>query len=93
MPTWGDAALMLLNGVANAVGQYWWTRAMHLAPTSAVVPFQYLSLVWAMMLGFVLWGDVPTIGAAHRLGDRGRLGPVPALARTRGAPSVPAEVP
>jgi drug/metabolite transporter (DMT)-like permease len=26
-----------------------------------VVPFQYLSLIWAMMFGFALWGDVPTI--------------------------------
>jgi drug/metabolite transporter (DMT)-like permease len=27
-----------------------------------VVPFQYLSLIWAMGFGFALWGDVPTIG-------------------------------
>jgi drug/metabolite transporter (DMT)-like permease len=33
-----------------------------LAPTSAVAPFQYLSLIWAMIFGFALWGDVPTIG-------------------------------
>jgi len=26
-----------------------------------VVPFNYFSLVWAMMLGFVIWGDVPTL--------------------------------
>jgi len=62
MPTWPDAALMGLNGITNLVGQYWWTRSLHLAPTSAVVPFQYLSLVWAMILGFALWGDMPTVG-------------------------------
>ena len=60
VPTWADAALMLLNGLANAVGQYWWTRALHLAPASAVTPFFYLSLVWAAVLGFVVWGDVPS---------------------------------
>ena len=27
-----------------------------------MVPFQYLSLIWAMGFGFALWGDVPTIG-------------------------------
>jgi drug/metabolite transporter (DMT)-like permease len=27
-----------------------------------VVPFNYLSLVWAMILGFAVWGDVPTPG-------------------------------
>lgn len=55
-----DAALLLLTGVANGIGQYWWTRAIALAPTSAVTPFYYFSLVWAMILGFVVWGDVPT---------------------------------
>jgi drug/metabolite transporter (DMT)-like permease len=33
-----------------------------LAPTSAVVPFQYLQLVWAILLGFTIWGDLPTVG-------------------------------
>ena len=49
------------NGVGNGSAQYWWTRAIHLAPTSAVAPFQYFSLIWAMMLGFAIWGDVPTV--------------------------------
>jgi drug/metabolite transporter (DMT)-like permease len=62
MPVWADAPLILANGVTNMLGQYWWTRALHLAPTSAVVPFQYLSLIWAMMFGYALWGDVPTVG-------------------------------
>ena len=61
MPTWADAGVMLFNGASNALGQYLWTRALHLAPTSAVVPFNYFSLVWAMMLGFVIWGDVPSL--------------------------------
>jgi len=62
MPSWGDMPLIVGNGVCNLLGQYWWTRAIHLAPTSAVVPFQYLSLIWAMGFGFALWGDVPTVG-------------------------------
>ena len=32
-----------------------------LAPTAAVVPFNYLSLVWAMLFGFAIWGDMPTV--------------------------------
>jgi drug/metabolite transporter (DMT)-like permease len=60
-PSWSDAGMMVLNGMTNAVGQYLWTRSLHLAPTSAVVPFNYFSLVWAMMLGFVVWGDIPSL--------------------------------
>ena len=56
-----DAAWIIFNGVSNAVGQYWWTRALHLAPASAVSPFYYLSLIWASILGFAIWGEVPTI--------------------------------
>jgi drug/metabolite transporter (DMT)-like permease len=62
MPAWSDAPLILVNGVTNLLGQYWWTRAIHLAPTSVVAPFQYMSLIWAMMFGYAVWGDVPTAG-------------------------------
>jgi drug/metabolite transporter (DMT)-like permease len=61
VPTWSDGFMLALNGVTNAFGQYWWTRALHLAPASAVTPFYYLSLVWAMVLGFMFWGDIPTL--------------------------------
>ena len=60
-PTAADTAWIVLNGASNAVGQYWWTRALHLAPASAVAPFYYLSLIWASILGFAVWGEVPTI--------------------------------
>jgi drug/metabolite transporter (DMT)-like permease len=62
IPTWWDAGLMLFNGITNAIGQYWWTRALHLAPASAVTPFFYLSLLWAALLGYLVWGDLPTLG-------------------------------
>jgi len=60
MPTWAVAGLMVLNGLANALGQFWWTRSLHLAPTSAVAPFNYFTLVWAIILGFLIWNDAPT---------------------------------
>jgi drug/metabolite transporter (DMT)-like permease len=60
-PTFADGLAMVVNGLANAVGQYLWTRALHLAPTSAVVPFNYFSLVWAIILGFLVWGDIPSV--------------------------------
>jgi len=62
MPTVSDGTMMVANGTANALGQYWWTRALHLAPASAVTPFYYFSLVWAIAIGFLVWGDLPTIG-------------------------------
>ncbi len=56
-----DAAMLLASGVANAAAQYLWTRALHLAPTTAVSPFYYFLLVWALVIGYAVWGDVPTL--------------------------------
>jgi len=61
MPSRGDTAILLANGLFNGIGQYWWTRALSLAPAAAVGPFYYFSLVWAMILGFLVWGDLPTL--------------------------------
>ena len=59
-PAWLDALGLALAGVGNGIAQFWWTRSLSLAPPSAVVPLNYLSLVWATILGFAIWGDVPT---------------------------------
>jgi drug/metabolite transporter (DMT)-like permease len=56
-----DLVALLVNGVANGIGQYLWTRSLTLAPPAAVGPFYYFSLVWAMILGFVFWGDIPSL--------------------------------
>ena len=59
-PTLFDAALLIASGICNGVAQFWWTKSLHLAPASAVTPFNYLSLIWAIIVGYFIWGDVPT---------------------------------
>ena len=61
-PTALDAAMLICSGVANALGQYLWTKALHFAAATAVMPFFYLMLVWAVAIGYLVWGDVPTNG-------------------------------
>jgi drug/metabolite transporter (DMT)-like permease len=60
LPTPVEAAMLILSGVANAIGQFFWTKALLLAPATAVSPFYYLMLVWALAIGYLVWGDVPT---------------------------------
>jgi drug/metabolite transporter (DMT)-like permease len=60
-PSAVDGAMLFGTGFINAVGQWFWTRALHLAPAAAVTPFYYLMLVWALAIGFLVWGDVPTL--------------------------------
>jgi drug/metabolite transporter (DMT)-like permease len=59
-PTPLDAAMLVGTGFTNALGQWFWTKSLHMAPAPAVTPFYYLMLVWALAFGFFIWGDVPS---------------------------------
>jgi drug/metabolite transporter (DMT)-like permease len=60
-PTPLDLSLFVMCGVANLVGQMLWTKALMLAPATAVSPFFYFMLIWAAAIGFFVWDEVPTI--------------------------------
>jgi drug/metabolite transporter (DMT)-like permease len=34
-------------------------RSLILAPASTVVPYQYTTIAWAVLLGYLVFGDVP----------------------------------
>jgi drug/metabolite transporter (DMT)-like permease len=60
-PTPFEAVMLFGTGFINALGQWFWTKSLLLAPAPAVTPFYYLMLVWALALGFMIWGEVPSI--------------------------------
>ena len=60
LPTPHDLFLFVMCGLANLIGQVFWTKALMLAPATAVSPFFYFMLVWAAAIGFVVWHEVPT---------------------------------
>jgi drug/metabolite transporter (DMT)-like permease len=60
MPRWQDALVMVAIGLCAGIGQFWWTQAFRFAPAAVAAPFSYLSIVWALLWGYVAWGDVPT---------------------------------
>lgn len=59
LPTATDLAKMLGFGVAAAVATILYTAGYKVAEPSFVAPFEYSALIWASILGFVMWGDVP----------------------------------
>ena len=59
-PGWQDALMLAAIGVCSGVGQFWWTQAFRFAPAAVAAPFSYLTMVWALILGYLVWGDVPT---------------------------------
>lgn len=52
-------SLMIGLGLLSGVGQYLLFEGFRLAPASAIAPCEYTSLVWAFLLGYVIWNDVP----------------------------------
>jgi drug/metabolite transporter (DMT)-like permease len=56
-----DGVLLALLGVVAMVAHVCVNRSLKLARASVVVPYQYTMIVWAIVLGFVVFGDVPDV--------------------------------
>ena len=60
--TWplpADFGLLALCGVIVAFGGYLLSQAYRLGQASAIAPFEYSSLPFALIIGYLLWGDWP----------------------------------
>ena len=51
--------LLILGGLIGGVGQLLLTEALRVAPVGVVAPFDYIQLIWATGLGFLIWGELP----------------------------------
>ncbi|HZN86818.1 MAG TPA: DMT family transporter [Burkholderiales bacterium] len=58
-PTPAQWGLLVVCGFLGAGGHYCMTRAFRVADISAVQPVKFLELVWAAILGFLVFGTVP----------------------------------
>ena len=65
--------LLVTAGILVGTAQYLVIHAFYVAEASLIIPFKYLSLIWATLLGFFMWGDIPDrwmlIGAALVVGS------------------------
>ena len=52
-------AMLILAGLIGGVGQLLLTEALRNAPIGVIAPFDYTQLVWAGLLGVVIWGELP----------------------------------
>jgi drug/metabolite transporter (DMT)-like permease len=51
--------LLILMGLIGGVGQLLMTEALRVAPVGVVAPFDYIQLLWASVIGFGIWGEIP----------------------------------
>jgi drug/metabolite transporter (DMT)-like permease len=58
-PSLVDLGLFALAGLFGSVGVMCLTHAFRLGPAAVISPFEYSALIWATLLGFLLWGELP----------------------------------
>jgi drug/metabolite transporter (DMT)-like permease len=68
----GDYLVLAFLGVSAMAALMCVNRSLKIAPASTVVPYQYTMIVWAIIFGYLVFGDVPDaamlIGAAIIIG-------------------------
>ena len=60
LPTDIDFVLMLVIGLIAAVGFYCLSSAYCSAEASAIAPFEFTYILWAVMFGYLFWNEVPS---------------------------------
>jgi drug/metabolite transporter (DMT)-like permease len=67
-PTWSAAAWLVFSGLLGGIGQLCMTFSYRYAAPSLLAPFDYVAMVWAVVLGYFVLDEVPQplvmVGAA-----------------------------
>lgn len=59
MPGWQDALLLVAIGVLGGLGQILLVQAYRYGDASLIAPFEYSTMIWAMALGWFVFGEWP----------------------------------
>ncbi|MBU6485816.1 MAG: DMT family transporter [Betaproteobacteria bacterium] len=73
---WQHAALIVVGGLLGTLGHFLFILAFQHGPASALTPFTYMQLVWATLMGWVVYGYFPdgmTIAGMGVIGLSGLL--------------------
>lgn len=54
-----EVGLFFCTGALGGLGHYFFTQAYRFAPTSVLGPIIYLQLLWAALLGWLIFGNAP----------------------------------
>ncbi len=59
--SWFDVMMFVGIGISGGLGQIFFTDSLRHAPASFLAPFDYTALLWAFMIGYWVFGEVPTL--------------------------------
>lgn len=85
MPAGLDLALFAAIGAMAAGGHFLFTAAFRLAPASSLAPVNYVHLLWAALLGWLVFDHVPTPLSALGMALIGLSGAATAFLSNRAA--------
>jgi S-adenosylmethionine uptake transporter len=72
-PSLFDLGLLFLLGIVAMLCFVCLTRALAMTPTAVLAPFQYTMLLWATIMGWIVWRDAPSppilVGSAIIVGS------------------------
>jgi len=60
MPTPKDFFILAMIGILGGFANLWLTQAYKLAEVSLVAPLRYLSIIFAISFGYLIWNEIPT---------------------------------
>lgn len=61
MPLPFEALLLVIAGLLGGLGQIFLTSAYRFADASVVAPFDYASMIFAILIGYFIFDEVPTL--------------------------------
>lgn len=61
MPSLSEAALLVATGILGGIAQILLTESYRYAPASVVAPFAYSAMLWSLLLGFILFAEMPPL--------------------------------
>ncbi|MGP1394575.1 MAG: DMT family transporter [Inquilinaceae bacterium] len=64
VPSLADLALFAACGATGGIAFRLVSEAYRRAPAAVIAPFQYSQMLWGVLLGFVIWSDVPPVRVA-----------------------------
>ncbi len=74
LPSPGQALLILSLGMYGGLGHFLFTHAFRDTPAALLSPLQYVQIIWATLLGWIIFGHLPdmlTIGGMLIIGGSG----------------------
>ena len=60
-PSFLDLFLLSMVGILGGLANLWLTQSYKFSEVSLVTPLKYLALVFAIMFGYFIWDEVPTM--------------------------------